>query len=122
MSNLEHLQSLPPKGIWEGVAARVAEAERISMAVVELEPGGAVPSHQHHHEQLGLLLEGQLSFTVGDEIMELGPGGTWRIPGDVPHEVKDGPDGAVAVDVFTPARADWSELEPEAARPPRWPA
>ena len=37
----------------------------------------------------------------------LGPGGTWRIPPDTPHEVHVGTDGAVVLDVFSPPRADW---------------
>jgi quercetin dioxygenase-like cupin family protein len=41
----------------------------------------------------------------------LGPGDTWRIPGGVPHEVTAGPEGALAVECFTPARDDWAALD-----------
>jgi hypothetical protein len=35
----------------------------------------------------------------------------WVIPGDVPHEVHAGGEGALIVELFAPPRADWSGLE-----------
>ena len=95
--------------------------ERITLAVVELDPGAVVAEHAHENEQLGIVLQSSMRFRVGDEIQELGPGGTWTIPANTPHEATAGPDGAVVIDVFAPPRDDWAELEPLAARPPRWP-
>ena len=43
-------------------------------------------------------------------------------PGDVPHEVRAGPEGAVVIDVFAPARDDWRGLGRDKPREPRWPA
>jgi quercetin dioxygenase-like cupin family protein len=80
-----------------------------------------VPEHAHDNEQLGVLVAGSMTFRVGDETGELGPGGTWTIPANVPHEATAGPDGAVVIDVFAPTRADWSQFEPQAQRTPRWP-
>ena len=64
---------------------------------------------------------GSVEFRVGDETRQLGRGGTWRIPSNVPHEVKVGPEGAVVVDVFAPVREDWGGIEPTQPRGPRWP-
>jgi quercetin dioxygenase-like cupin family protein len=122
MSNLQDLAAVAPKTVWDGVTARIVDGERISLAVVELEPGGLVPEHRHDNEQLGLVLEGEITFRIGDEQRTLGPGGTWRILADVPHEARAGAGGAVVIDVFTPVRDDWSALPPEPKRPPRWPA
>lgn len=121
MSNLQDIAALAPKPIWDGVTARVVEGERVSMALVELEPGGLVPEHHHENEQLGLVVEGEVSFRVGGEERTLGPGGTWRIASDVPHSVRAGADGAVVVDVFSPVRHDWRALDEEPATRPRWP-
>jgi quercetin dioxygenase-like cupin family protein len=122
MTNLEELHGLAPKHIWDGVSARVVEGERITLAIVELEPGAVVPVHQHDNEQLGFVIEGTVTFTIGDETKELGPGGTWRIVGGTPHTVAVGSSGAVVVDVFTPTRDDWRALETEPPRTPRWPS
>ena len=112
---------MAPKRIWDGVRARVVGGERQTLAVVELGPGAVVPEHAHEHEQLGLVIEGSVRFTVGGETEELEAGGTWRIPSKVPHTVAAGPEGAVVVDVFAPARADWDEIPDEPARAPDWP-
>ena len=122
MRNLAELAEIAPAPIWDGVAARIVLGERITMAVVELDPGGVVPEHDHPHEQLGLVIEGSVTFRVGEETRRLGPGGTWRIPGGAPHEARAGARGAVVVDIFTPTRDDWERIDRDAARPPRWPA
>jgi quercetin dioxygenase-like cupin family protein len=121
VTNLGDIAAVAPRRIWDTVTARVVEGERLSLAMVELAPDALVPEHRHDNEQLGLVLDGEITFRVGDETRVLGPGGTWRILGDVPHEARAGADGAVVIDVFAPVREDWAALEPEAAAPPRWP-
>jgi quercetin dioxygenase-like cupin family protein len=121
VSAFDDLASIGPQDIWNGVRVRAVHGERITLGVVELEPDANVPEHRHENEQLGMVLSGSLTFRVGDESRELGPGGTWRIPANVPHEVTAGPDGAVVIDVFAPTRDDWSAFEPQAPRAPLWP-
>jgi quercetin dioxygenase-like cupin family protein len=92
-----------------------------SLAVVDLAPGAIVPEHRHEHEQLGLCIRGSITFTIDGERRELGPGGTWRITSNLPHDAVAGPDGASVVDIFSPVRADWDSLPKSAPRRPRWP-
>ena len=122
MSAFDHLDAMRPIGIWEGVLARTVDGEQCSVGAVELDPGSVVPEHSHPNEQLGIVVIGSVSFRVGDEERELGPGGTWCIPPNVPHEVKTGPNGAVVLDVFSPPRADWAALERSQPTSARWPA
>ncbi len=68
--------------------------ERLTLAVVELEPGAVAEEHSHEHEQLGMVLRGSLRFRVGEEERELGPGETWEIPSNTLHRAEAGPDGA----------------------------
>jgi quercetin dioxygenase-like cupin family protein len=117
----DDLAAMQPQDIWDGVAVRAVHGERITFGVVELEPNAIVPEHNHENEQLGMVLSGSLRFRIGDESRDLGPGGTWCIPANAPHEVVAGPDGAVVIDVFAPTRDDWSKFEPQAPRTPRWP-
>ena len=121
MTSLADLDSVAPIRVWDGVIARAVEGERLSLAVVELEPSAAVPEHSHENEQLGIVLSGSVSFRVGSESRQLEAGGTWRIPANVPHEVHAGPEGAVVIDVFAPVRDDWRELEQLDPQPPLWP-
>ena len=121
MSAFDSVSSLALQRIWESVHVRVVHGERITLGVIELDANSVVPEHSHEPEQLGMCLAGSLSFRVGDETREIGPGDTWSIPSNVPHEVHVGPDGAVVIDVFAPTREDWREALRVESRPPRWP-
>jgi unsaturated pyranuronate lyase len=115
------LGSIDPQQIWDGVLARSVHGERITLAVVELDPGAVVAEHSHENEQLGIVLRGALDFRIGDDRRKVGPGGTWCIPANAPHEAIAGPEGAVVIDVFAPPREDFRELATLEHRPPRWP-
>ena len=121
MSAFDDVPRIDARQIWDGIAGRVVHGERLTLGVVELDPEVVLPEHSHDHEQLGLVLRGSLRFTVGDETRELGPGGTWAIPSNVPHSAVVGPDGAVVIDVFAPTREDWKALGAAERRAPRWP-
>jgi quercetin dioxygenase-like cupin family protein len=120
-SAFDDLPDLHPLAIWQGVVARTVDGDGLTLAVVELDPGALVAEHSHENAQLGLVIRGSVDFRIGDESRRLGAGGTWRIPPNVLHEVTAGPDGAVAIDVFAPARDDWRALRRGEPRPPRWP-
>jgi quercetin dioxygenase-like cupin family protein len=122
MNAFADIEAVGPLRIWNDVVARELHGQQTTLAVVELDPGAHVPEHHHPSEQLGIVISGSVSFRVADEEEELGPGGTWNIPSDVPHEVRAGPNGAVVIDVFSPTRqADWREFERESPRAPAWP-
>jgi quercetin dioxygenase-like cupin family protein len=121
MSTFTTLAELGPLPIWSGVLSRAIQGAQITLAVVELTPGAVVPEHQHPNEQLGIVLKGSLVFEIGGERRRLVAGDTYNIPSDVPHSATTGADGCVAVDVFSPVRADWAGLEALAPAPPAWP-
>jgi quercetin dioxygenase-like cupin family protein len=121
MSAFSKLSDIGPIPIWGGVLARGIEGDRLTLAIVELSPGSLVPEHHHANEQLGVVLKGSLDFRIGTERRTLGVGDLYKIPGDVPHQVIAGADGAVVVDVFSPVRADWAQLQPLIPARPEWP-
>jgi quercetin dioxygenase-like cupin family protein len=115
------LGELRPFTLRDGVTARVVSGERMTLAVVDLKPGSSVPEHHHENEQLGFILQGSMTFTVGGEKRELHAGDTYEIPSNVPHDAVAGPQGCTAVDAFAPIRADWEKLERPDPFPPDWP-
>ena len=121
MSSFADIAARGPIRIWEGILARTVEGKRLSLGVVELDAGSVVGEHRHENEQLGLVVSGSVTFRIGDDTQVLGPGGTWKIPPNMPHEVVAGPEGAVVIDVFAPARDDWQALERLPVQSPRWP-
>jgi quercetin dioxygenase-like cupin family protein len=121
VATFDDIASIAPQEIWEGVVVRAVHGDSTTMALIELAPNSHVPEHHHVNEQVGVLVRGSFRLRVADETLEVRPGGTWLIPADVPHEVHTGPDGALALEVWSPPREDWQELEREEPRPPGWP-
>lgn len=93
--------------IFPGVTLHTLAGQQLMLSLVEFEPGSVVERHSHPHEQMGILLEGELEFFVGEERYVARPGDMWRIPGGVAHKVIAGDRPAKALDVFHPVRDDY---------------
>jgi quercetin dioxygenase-like cupin family protein len=112
---------LSPILLAEGLTARAVNGERITMALVDLEPNSKSPDHHHENEQLGFVVSGSIEFRVGDDKRVLHAGDSYVIPSHVPHQAVAGAEGATVLDIFAPVRADWEKLERSDPAPGRWP-
>jgi len=110
-----------PQRIWDGVIGRSRYGSELTLAVVELEPDTVIPEHSHRNEQMGLLIEGSVTFRVDSDERLLDPGASWCIPPHTPHEVRVGPSGAIIVEAFAPPRDDWRALHETPPAAPHWP-
>ena len=121
MSTFKTLKELRPYVLGKGLAARAITGERMTLAVVDLEPNAVLSEHRHENEQLGFIIKGSMTLRVGDEVRELHPGDAYAIPSNVEHGAAAGPDGATVTDVFAPVRADWEKAERLEPQDPDWP-
>jgi quercetin dioxygenase-like cupin family protein len=121
MKTYEAIGDMRPHLIRDGIVARAVNGERITMAVVDLDPDVQLPEHHHENEQLGFVIKGSIDFRIGSEKRVLHAGDTYVIPSHVPHEATAGPQGATVADVFAPVRADWADLKRAEPSPPDWP-
>ena len=121
MKTFQSLRDIRPHALSPGITARAVEGERITMAVVDIEPDAALAEHKHENEQLGFVISGSFTIRIGSEERELRAGDTYAIPSNVPHEAHAGPDGCTVADVFAPVRADWAKLNRAEPRAGRWP-
>jgi mannose-6-phosphate isomerase-like protein (cupin superfamily) len=66
--------------------------------------GFSPPLHVHHREDTAMLvLDGRLTAVVGDERVEVGPGGFVWMPRDIPHTFRVDSDEIHHVEFITPA-------------------
>ena len=121
MEALGDIGSVPTQQIWEGIAGRAVHGERLTLGLIELEPEAVLPEHRHENEQLGMVLEGSITFTIGAERQTLGPGGTWRIPSNVPHKAVIGPGGRGGHRRLFPRPRGLEGPSRGKSSPPRWP-
>lgn len=95
------------RSIAPGVDIKVVFGEKAMMSFVDLAPGSSVPIHSHPHEQMGVVLEGEFEFIIGDEKRIVKKGDTYVIPSNVPHGVIVGSVPSKALDVFSPPREEY---------------
>jgi quercetin dioxygenase-like cupin family protein len=93
--------------IFPGVTVQTCAAERMMLSLATLQPHSVVEEHSHPHEQVGMILEGRVLFTIGGEQKKLGPGDMFRIPGNVKHRVVALDSTVKALDIFFPIREDY---------------
>lgn len=101
------LSQRPAKELFDGVTTQTFWGDKMMLSRVVLEEGGAVPPHSHPHEQAGVILEGQLEFTMGGETRVYQAGEMYIIPGHVEHSARAVNGRCVALDVFSPVREEY---------------
>ncbi len=79
------------------------------LSVVTLAPHAQGTLHHHPEEQWGVLLDGSAIRVQGDEEIPVKKGDFWRTPGNVPHTMRAGPEGARVLDIFSPPRPEYKK-------------
>ncbi|MDA7878631.1 cupin domain-containing protein [bacterium] len=104
------IKSMPATEVCPGCRLRTPHEKKLMLSYLEMDAGAVIPLHDHMQEQGGILLEGKLQLTIGDETRSLEPGAMFLIPANIPHQAVafDGP--AVILDAFSPIRDDYAEL------------
>lgn len=89
----------------EGLNGTILHSPTMTIAHWNFVAGTALPEHKHHHEQVALVVEGELELTIDGNPRILKPGDGAVIPGNVPHSARAVTDCRV-VDTFHPVRED----------------
>jgi quercetin dioxygenase-like cupin family protein len=92
-----------------GVRMQPLFGEGAMLNLLDFEANARVPDHSHPHEQLGLVLEGELVLEIDGVLHRLGPGGAYQIPGGVRHGAWTEASRCRVLDVFHPVREDYRE-------------
>jgi quercetin dioxygenase-like cupin family protein len=102
------LLAAAPLELVQGVSMRPLFGEGAMLNLLEFEPGARVDLHDHQHEQLGYVLEGELVLAIDGVEHVLTPGDAYQIPGGTPHGAwSEG--RCVVLDIFQPVREDYRE-------------
>ena len=95
-----------PKQLAAGLTGYYTHGERMTLGLIEISEGSNLSEHQHPHEQITYILEGELEMTIGGKTYSLSAGMCQVIPSNTPH-------AAIAktkvslIDVFNPVREDY---------------
>lgn len=103
---LIQLDRLPAREIFPGLRARLIHSDRVTHSWVSVDQGATFPEHQHPHEQIVSVLEGELELVVEGVTHRLTPGQVFVIPPEARHSGR-GVTACRVLDAFAPVRDDY---------------
>lgn len=109
MSHVENLYTAQGFELAPGVLMKPLFGDGAMLNLIEIDDGAGIGAHAHPHEQLGLMLEGELALTVAGVEHRLRPGDAYQIPGGVEHSAWAVGGPCRVLDVFQPVREDYRD-------------
>lgn len=105
---------LPVTVVRPGVERRIAYSEHLMLVIFDFNDGPQTqpdPPHQHPHEQVSYVAEGEILFFLGDKPpVHLKPGDGYTVPPNIPHCIQLLTPRVRLVDSFTPLREDFLNM------------
>ncbi len=102
---------LPAAAVRPGAERRMAYTGHLMLVIFDFSDGPQTqpdPPHQHPHEQVSYVVEGELLFFLsGEAPVHLRPGDGYTVPADVPHCIQLLTPRVRLLDAFTPLREDF---------------
>jgi quercetin dioxygenase-like cupin family protein len=81
----EMISSLPQADIpFKGLKGWILQSQAQQLIFMEIDPIGEVTEHTHS-AQFGMILDGEMSLTIGRETKRYRRGDTYFIPAGIPH-------------------------------------
>lgn len=103
---MEPIKNIPAKQLAPGILGHYAHGEAMTLGHVEIKAGSILGEHRHVHEQITLIIEGQLDMVIGGEPYSLTKGNYHVIPSNTLHSAVAVTD-CIVIDVFNPVREDY---------------
>ena len=94
-----------------GANSRLITGKNTQISFISMDPGALFDRHIHPEEQTMLVLRGGCDEILLDTEQAMAKDDVTLIPGNMVHGAKVGDLGCDAIDIFWPARADYSEKE-----------
>ena len=104
------VNTIPALEILPGCRLRTPYGQNIMLSYLQMDEGAEVPLHNHPHEQAGMLVQGRLQLTIGEETRVVEAGSLFIIPPNTPHRAVAIGGPVLVLDVFSPIREDYAEL------------
>lgn len=96
-----------------GYFVRFVHTDNMTLSFLQVRAGASLPEHDHPHEQVSMVQEGEFELTVAGKPILLKPGEVLVIPSGVRHSGRAITDCRL-LDVFNPVREDYRALSEKA--------
>jgi quercetin dioxygenase-like cupin family protein len=101
------ISDLKSRTLAEGVQIKVLSGERMMVVFFDMEPGAVMAEHAHPHEQMGIVLEGEVELVINGEKKTVRKGDAYHVPSGVLHGGTVLTSPVRVLDVFAPPREDY---------------
>lgn len=82
-----------------GILSKLESGTNLTMAFMEIAPNKEGSAHDHPFDQCGVVMEGEIEMSVGEETKLLRPRETYFIPAGIKHHWKTFASSARILDV-----------------------
>lgn len=96
--------------IWSGLHCRPILGERMLVNVVRFEPNSHADVHVHDEEQIVLVLDGEMEFTLDGVTTLMRRGDVAVVPPNIAHGARTLDTDCLEVDIFAPPRTAILEM------------
>ncbi len=103
---MPHFNDIPVKELVPGINGQYVHGVKASLGWVTLKAGTIMPMHHHPHEQITVILDGELEMEIGGVNILMTPGMVHVIPSHTPHSAVVKKD-SIVIDVFSPVREEY---------------
>ncbi len=101
-------QEIPVTMLVEGSNSHLVRGSNVMLSFLTMKAGSVFELHSHPEEQIMVVLQGYCDEVIEDKIYRVGPGDVLRLPPNVRHGAFLREVDCTAMDVFSPARADYA--------------
>ncbi|MEP6749187.1 MAG: cupin domain-containing protein [Bacteroidota bacterium] len=103
---MEHLDTITVRELRPGFFGKFIHGDKGTVTVWDIKKGSVLETHQHEHEQITYVMDGELQMKIDGIDYLFTPGMTHIIPSGTPHSAIALTDVKV-IDFFSPARDDY---------------
>ena len=101
-----NLAEIKEKEIFPGLQGKFVHGDKISWVFWDVKKGSVVEKHNHIHEQIMHVVEGEFEFTLDRKTKKYSNGDVVVIPSNIPHSGK-ALTNCKLMDVFSPVREEY---------------
>jgi quercetin dioxygenase-like cupin family protein len=106
---LRNWADVPVEHVAEGIERQMVWGQQLMVCRLRFAPRVVTAVHTHPHEQITLVVQGRVLFTVDGEECPARPGDVLHFPSGVAHGATMRDEEVILVDIFSPIREDFLE-------------
>jgi quercetin dioxygenase-like cupin family protein len=100
-------RDIPPVELVPNIKAHILSSERMTAIFTVMPPNSMVPKHQHEHEQIMVIAEGECDQIVDGKLYHLKEGDVIIYASNQEHGTYVSDKGCRTIEFFTPVRQEY---------------